>query len=44
MANLPKVICKEFDHNRQVISYYDLLRYREKDIRRLLEMDNSGKC
>ena len=35
MAEFPKVLCKDFDHNRQVISDYDILRYREKEIRKL---------
>ena len=35
MAEFPKVLCKDFDHNRQVISDYDILRYREEDIKKL---------
>ena len=30
-----KVLVKEFDQNRQVIYDYDILRYREEDIKKL---------
>ena len=35
MAEFPKVICKEFNCNRQLIENFDVLRYREEDIKKL---------
>ena len=35
MTEFPKVMCKEFDCNRQMIENYDILRYREDDIKKL---------
>lgn len=35
MAEFPKVICKDFNCNKQLIEDYDILRYREEDIRKL---------
>ena len=35
MAEFPKVICKEFNPNRQVIEDWDVLHYREDEIKKL---------
>lgn len=35
MAEFPKVLCKDFNCNKQLIENYDILRYREEDIKKL---------
>lgn len=35
MAGFPKVLCKEFNCNRQLIEDYNILHYREEDIKKL---------
>lgn len=35
MTEFPKVICKEFNCNKQLIENYDVLCYREEDIKKL---------
>ena len=35
MAEFPKVLCKDFNCNKQLIENYDVLRYREEEIRKL---------
>lgn len=35
MAEFPKVLCKEFNCNKQLIENYDILHYREDDIKKL---------
>lgn len=35
MAEFPKVICKDFNCNKQFIENCDILRYREEDIKKL---------
>lgn len=35
MAEFPKVICKDFNCNKQLIEDWNILRYREDDIKKL---------
>lgn len=35
MAEFPKVMCKDFNCNKQLIEDWDILRYREEDIKKL---------
>lgn len=35
MAEFPKVICKDFNCNKQLIENWDILHYREGDIKKL---------